>query len=1099
MNPQYDGQMRAPGPFMPPYNQPVPNSINAFDLSSGPVPNKGYPPAAYGNAAIQNGPSNIFPAQMHSQSISQVQSNTVPPTSQSISNQMSHDFNAMRISQNQNHPLLTNTHPSQRLPNNIHEPLPPSHPPNAMGQQSYWQQPPRMPLGPGTQFHNPPASYPSNANSSPVPPPFNSVPCSGPPPHSNALFSNVQPQHHQQQHQQQVDRTFPPPPEGGGQPHMNNRIGNSEMFAPPNQQRQFRNPTPYTNGTGGGDAGAIAPLPGQYSHLNSNMHARYPPGSPSPGAAQGGMLPQSSASQYGQPAENSVMSRNSFGSLPQPPVQNRRLDPDNMPSPIQVIEDDKKLKSCSFSTAQRGLVPPLVTTNFTVIDEGLCSPRFMRATIYNVPTTADLLKQTSVPFALAISPFARIHDGEHPPPIVDPGEEGPVRCHRCRAYMSPFMQFIDAGRRFQCMLCKTTSEVPVHYFTHLDHMGQRVDKMERAELCLGSYEFIVNKDYCKEGKSPNTPAFIFLIDVSYNSVRSGMVKTLCDNVKNILSRLPREDGTSESKLRVGFVTYSTAVHFYNINSNLAQPQMLVVSDVQDMFMPLLDGFLAHPSESAHVIDSLMAQIPTMFAETKETETLLGPAIQAGLEALKAAECSGKLFVFHSTLPLIEAPGKLKNRDDRKLLGTEKEKIILSPQTTFYNNLGQECVKAGCSVDLFLFNNAYIDIATLGQVCRLTGGQVYKYTYFQADIDGERFIEDLRRDVEKPIAFDAVLRVRTSTGIRPTDFTGSFFMSNTTDVELASVNCDKSIAIEIKYDDKLAEEDGICVQCAVLYTSCSGQRRLRVHNLALNACVQMAELFRNCELDTILNVFLKEAVRKVTEDSPKQTKDYLISRSAQILACYRKNCAQASSAGQLILPECMKLLPLYINCLIKCDAISGGQEISTDDRSFIMLTALSMDVDSSAAYLYPRLLPLHDIKPQTEYVEIPTAIRCSLERLKEHGVYLIENGLNMFLWIGMNADPEWVQDVFDVPTVARIDVDKTHLLQLNTPMSQCVRTIVNQVQSERQRHMKLYIVRQGDKLELQFRQLLVEDRTTEGSASYVDFLCHLHKEIRTLLS
>ena len=34
------------------------------------------------------------------------------------------------------------------------------------------------------------------------------------------------------------------------------------------------------------------------------------------------------------------------------------------------------------------------------------------------------------------------------------------------------------------------------------------------------------------------------------------------------------------------------------------------------------------------------------------------------------------MVFHSSLPIAEAPGKLKNRDDRKLLGTEKEKTIL---------------------------------------------------------------------------------------------------------------------------------------------------------------------------------------------------------------------------------------------------------------------------------------------------------------------------------------------------------------------------------------------------------------------------------------
>lgn len=54
--------------------------------------------------------------------------------------------------------------------------------------------------------------------------------------------------------------------------------------------------------------------------------------------------------------------------------------------------------------------------------------------------------------------MARVVEGEYEPPIVDMGEIGPVRCIRCKAYMSPFMQFIDAGRRFQCMFCKATTE-----------------------------------------------------------------------------------------------------------------------------------------------------------------------------------------------------------------------------------------------------------------------------------------------------------------------------------------------------------------------------------------------------------------------------------------------------------------------------------------------------------------------------------------------------------------------------------------------------------------------------------------------------------------
>lgn len=58
--------------------------------------------------------------------------------------------------------------------------------------------------------------------------------------------------------------------------------------------------------------------------------------------------------------------------------------------------------------------------------------------------------------------------------------------------------------------------------------------------------------------------------------------------------------------------------------------------------------------------------------------------------------------------------------------------------------------------------------------------------FQADLDGQRLVQDVIKNVSRPIAFDTVMRVRTSTGIRPTDFYGHFFMSNTTDLEIASI-------------------------------------------------------------------------------------------------------------------------------------------------------------------------------------------------------------------------------------------------------------------------------------------------------------------------
>merc|ERR1712106_424581 len=514
------------------------------------------------------------------------------------------------------------------------------------------------------------------------------------------------------------------------------------------------------------------------------------------------------------------------------------------------------------------------------------------------------------------------------------------------------------------------------------------------------------------------------------------------NMKDILKNLPIDTaaGMTETKMKVGFMTYDSKINFYNCNSLLAQPQQMTVGDVEDMFVPLAEGLMVDMDKSEAVIDSLLQSIPAMFAETRETETMLGPVIQAGKEAFKAAGMAGKLVVFHHNLPVATAPGQLKNRDDRKCLGTDKEKTVLTPQTKFYNDLGQECVGVGCSVDLFLFNNAYIDIATLSQVCRLSGGQVYKYTYFQADLDGERFISDLAHNISRPVVFDAIMRVRTSTGVRPTDFFGSFYMANTTDMELASVNSDMALACEIKQN-----------------------------------------------------------ISRLMETSPKAVKEGLMAQCATILACYRKNCASPSSAGQLILPECMKLLPLYTNCLIKSDALSGGSDLGCDDRAFHMSCVSSMDVASSVVYFYPRLIPLHNTS--IEETGVPDQIRCTIEKVRDDGVYLLENGIHVLLFVGLATDPSWIQDVFGVATAAQIDIDKTKLIERDNPTSKRICDIYRAVTNARARTMKLTIVRQRDKLEIVFKHFLCEDRSTASDShfSYVDFLCHMHKEIRAMLS
>ncbi|CAG0911453.1 unnamed protein product [Cyprideis torosa] len=108
---------------------------------------------------------------------------------------------------------------------------------------------------------------------------------------------------------------------------------------------------------------------------------------------------------------------------------------------------------------------------------------------------------------------------------------------------------------------------------------------------------------------------------------------------------------------------------------------------------------------------------------------------------------------------------------------------------------------------------------------------------------------------------------------------------------------------------------------------------------------------------------------------------------------------------------------------------------------------------------------------------------------------------MFLWVGLSAPPDLVRDVFGVDNTALIDETKPCLPPLDNERNRRVREIVEAVQTQRSRRMRLTLVKQRDKMELVFRKFLVEDRSpnNDGSASYVDFLCHIHKEVRQMIA
>ena len=98
----------------------------------------------------------------------------------------------------------------------------------------------------------------------------------------------------------------------------------------------------------------------------------------------------------------------------QQPQQQQKMDLDQVPSPIEVMDQNnaKFGSGRQFDTNEAGKVPPLTSADFVCRDGGNCNPRFMRASMYSVPSNADLLKQSKLPLVLSLTPFAELRAEE---------------------------------------------------------------------------------------------------------------------------------------------------------------------------------------------------------------------------------------------------------------------------------------------------------------------------------------------------------------------------------------------------------------------------------------------------------------------------------------------------------------------------------------------------------------------------------------------------------------------------------------------------------------------------------------------------------------
>ena len=469
-------------------------------------------------------------------------------------------------------------------------------------------------------------------------------------------------------------------------------------------------------------------------------------------------------------------------------------------------------------------------------------------------------------------------------------------------------------------MCNLTNEVP-QAFDWDAATQKQLDRWQRPELNYSVVEFVAPQEYMV--RPPQPLVYLFLLDVTYASVTSGLLATAARCILESLDRIPNAD----RRTRLGFIAVDSSLHYLSVprdDSGSSDTSMLVVSDLDEPFLPTPADLLVTLSECRINIESFLERLPAMFQNAQSTASCMGSALRAGHKLI--SPIGGKMTVLTASLPNLGA-GKLEMREDKKILGTSKESGLLQTGSSFYKSFAVECSKNQVSIDMFLFSSSYQDVASLSNLPRYTGGQTYFYPGWNAarSEDAIKFGREFSAYLSAEIGLEAVLRVRATTGLRMSTFYGNFFNRSSDLCAFPAFPRDQSYVVEVAIDESLTK-GVICLQSAVLHTTCNGERRIRVMTLALPTTQSLADMYASADQQAITTFYSHKAVERALGSGLEAARDAIQAKLVEFLQTYRKELAGGNmGGGGLQFPANLRCLPVLFLGLMK--NVSPNQYIS----------------------------------------------------------------------------------------------------------------------------------------------------------------------------
>ncbi|XP_028651776.1 protein transport protein Sec24A-like isoform X1 [Erpetoichthys calabaricus] len=711
----------------------------------------------------------------------------------------------------------------------------------------------------------------------------------------------------------------------------------------------------------------------------------------------------------------------------------------------------------------------------TEVKETSCETEVLRCTLTRVPDTEELLKKIKIPLGFIFFPFQNSTST-----LVT--DQTLPQCLACHTYINPWVTFADhhSWKCSSCMKLNMSAPELLHSFC-----GSIQDSSTLTGMKHVAVDFPAPPD--SVDKTPQTIKYLFVFDVSQNAIRTGYLKIICPILLQTLNIL-----SENSQTQIGFITFDSTVHFYDLESSHFRPLNLAKTDSKACGEEKL---LVNLPEYKAIVGHFLEELPIFFEDTTDTLCALGPALQAAQKLLSPT--GGRLSVFLSQRPntgcgALHMPG----RSCCKTAASGLQRPCVT--SDFYKDLALECCLQQITVDLFLLSRQFSNLNSLYFLSRFTNGSLYYYPAFHS-VRSQELCEKIQKEfylyLSRSVGAEAVLRVSCTKGLFIENCLGNCVQQSPGVFCLPTVTPDTQFSLQMSISKCLLTSSTLVFQSCLFYTSCKGERRVRVLTWCLPTAKTPSEVYAGADVEAIVGILCYTAVDLSVKHSMANAKENLVNTVTGILSAYRLATSN-QHANSLLIPRGLQHLPLYTLSLLKQLFYHTEPDQSCDERMFIMYSLKTLPLSSALKVLKPDLYRIdpflnEDFVSPAENQLPFVRLHLSATSFCEQGVFFMNCGSVFYIWVGRLSKISFLKNTSGASNVASYPLSKHS--EVNSVASKVLFKFVESLRTGKSVFPVCYIIRSDHSSCSAFDHHLVEDRS-ESSLSYVEWLQLLYQKV-----